>query len=119
MSDSNDIPHPGIQSLIDCIRERRFTLAEADLAKLEQDEDIRVAGWVFAYRVYRAGVAQSVELLRDGLSDPNPRIREQACDIIGDNEVRELRLLLKPLFTDAEGYVSEASRYNHDEMFDD
>jgi hypothetical protein len=56
-------------------------------------------------------------MLRENLQNTNPRIREQVCDIVGDEFIDELRADLKLLFDDPVIYVAEAAKYNHDEMF--
>jgi hypothetical protein len=75
------------------------------------------SGWVFCYRVYAAKIEYRNKILKHSINDSNPRIREQVCDIVGDEEILELRELLKPLINDSVEYVAESAKYNYYEMF--
>lgn len=103
-------------ALAEMIRLRRFQLSEVDLIQLEGRADQVISGWVFAYRAFRTDRADWEPLLRMGLLDANPRIREQVCDIIGDEHVANLREELKKLFDDPEPFVAEAAKYNYSQM---
>lgn len=95
-----------------------FQLSEEDLRSLDDRGDETVSGWVFSYRVYRSSDLTRSDMLREGLNSLNPRIREQACDIVGDAKVLSLREDLKPLFTAADPDVAQAARYNYEMLAD-
>lgn len=100
-------------ALAEMIREGQFLLSEAELVALEQKDDL-LAGWVFAYRASQlTGDALEVLLLK-GLRAPNPRIREQSCDLIGDKRIIALREELPGLFNDSVAFVLEAAWYNYE-----
>lgn len=101
-------------AIAEMIRCGQFELSVADQATLEGRNDFQISGWVFAYRVYESPPSVQLALLQEGLSSLNPRIREQVCDIVGDNHMTEIRSLLEVLFEDPEPFVAEAARYNHD-----
>jgi hypothetical protein len=103
-------------AIAEMIQLREFALSETDLRAIESRNDEQLCGWVFAYRAVSATPEERTELLRSGIRSTNPRVREQACDIIGDHNLAELRMELQMLFTDPVHYVAEAARYNHDEI---
>jgi hypothetical protein len=108
-----------IEKLFHAIAEKDFSFGEDQLASIEREfTDEKVSGWVFAYRAYSLPPNERNEFLRANLHNENPRIREQVCDIVGDEFIGDLRGLLMELFNDPVDYVAEAARYNHDEMFD-
>ena len=98
--------------------ESDFCLSTFELRRIRHScRDKRVEGWLFAYQAYASPDKTRNKLLKQNIRHPNPRIREQVCDIIGDEFIYELRCELKKLFNDPVPYVAEAARYNHDEMF--
>lgn len=100
-------------ALAEMVSERQFLLSDEELDSLAERDEV-LAGWVFAYRVsLLAGAAQTEHLL-NGLRHSNPRVREQACDLIGDMRLLALRWALSPLCSDSVAFVAEAARYNHD-----
>ncbi len=100
------------------INQNHYFLSENDLNAIDDKfVDEKVSAWVFAYRAYTKSLENRNEFLRLNISNKNPRIREQVCDIIGDEFIDDLRNELKQLFDDPVPYVSQAARYNHDEMF--
>ncbi|WP_444930258.1 hypothetical protein ACJJIF_21320 [Microbulbifer sp. SSSA002] len=107
-----------IDKLMEHIRARDFCLDDTALEEIDASyNDELVSGWVFTYRAYASTEQKRNEMLKANISNSNPRIREQVCDIIGDEFIGELRDILKQLFNDPIDYVSSAARYNHDEMF--
>lgn len=82
------------------LRLHQFELSTSDLTWLENRNDWLISGWVFAYRYYESEPSRQLIILREGLSNSNPRIREQVCDIIGDNHISEMRSALQVLFDD-------------------
>lgn len=108
-----------IEMLFHAIAKKDFSLDEDKLASIEREfKDEKVSGWVFAYRAYCLPPNERNELLRANFHNENPRIREQVCDIVGDEFIEELRGLLRQLFNDPVDYVAESAKYNYDEMFD-
>lgn len=106
-----------IRGLSQLIQRQDFNLSAATVQRLRCWQDPCVAGWLFAYTVYAAPQRQRYRLLYKNLTNPNPRIREQACDVIGDAHLKALRPSLRQRCYDRVGYVAEAARYNHDHMF--
>jgi len=117
----NELPDRDEESTIEhvarLIRDRTFDLDEGALTYIEREGSELLRGWVFAYRVYRASDDERIERLREGLTSTNPRIREQSCDIIGDEAISALRQDLIRLFEDPADCAREAAIYNHDKMF--
>lgn len=104
-----------IREMIDC---NNFTLSDRELKIIETEHPSElVQSWLFTYRVYAQNEQNRLQLLSQGLVSGNPRIREQACDIIGDEALFSLRAALTPLFDDGVLYVSQAAKFNHDNMF--
>ncbi len=97
-------------ALAELIRLRQFVLSQQDLTLLESRGDPFIDGWVLAYRYYSAP-SEHHEMLRLGLASSNARVREQACDIVGDNAIHEFRPELEALSHDGEAFVAEAASY--------
>ena len=93
-----------------------FLLNDSDLKNLEERDQEIISGWIYAYRYYSSTNIDNVEFLLPGLKSDNPRIREQACDIIGDNRIFTLKPELYKLLADPIDYVAEAAKYNHDTL---
>jgi len=100
-------------AIAEMLREKRFLLSEDELASVASKDDL-LAGWVFAYRVSQVNGEAQRSLLLQGLRSSNPRVREQACDLIGDGRMVALRNELRPLFEDRDIGVAEAARYNYE-----
>lgn len=96
---------------------KQFLLTDSDITALSNRKDELIDGWLFAYEIYRLPPEERNGMLQANLHNTNPRIREQVCDIIGDEFIDELRGILTQLFNDPIAYVSDAARYNHNEMF--
>ena len=99
-------------AIAEMIRKAEFVLSEEQLGTLEAEGEL-LAGWVFAYRVRCAEPTARVALLRGAVGSANPRVREQACDLIGDLRILELRSELFVLTEDAHPFVAEAASYNY------
>lgn len=93
------------------IQLRQFALSQQDLALLESRSDPHIDGWIFAYRYYSAP-SEHIEMLRRGLASSNARVREQACDIVGDNAIHAFEPELEALTRDSETFVAEAASYS-------
>ena len=104
-------------AIVEMIRGKQFLLSEPDISGLAKRGDEIIDGWIFAYRLCGLPPQERNDLLRTNIKSENPRIREQVCDIIGDEFIEELREPLLELIDDPVDYVSNAARYNHDEMF--
>jgi hypothetical protein len=104
-------------AMVEMIRGKQFLFSEPDISGLAKRGDEIIDGWIFAYRLYGLPPQERNDLLRTNIKSENPRIREQVCDIIGDEFIEELREPLLELIDDPVDYVSNAARYNHDEMF--
>ncbi|MDO3386327.1 hypothetical protein QWI17_10800 [Gilvimarinus sp. SDUM040013] len=107
-----------IEAFSFAINKKDFFLSKDQLAGIESKfSDEKVSGWVFAYNAYQLSNQERIRLLKSNMHNSNPRIREQVCDIVGDECISDLRQDLKELFGDHVSYVSQAAKYNHDEMF--
>lgn len=106
-------------AISEMIRTQQFILDESDIISLESRNNEVLCGWTFAYRVSRESGLAKIEMIKTGLNSLNPRIREHACDIIGEQSIRELREELSKLFVDSDNYVAQAARYNFNEVFED
>jgi hypothetical protein len=93
-----------------------FLLNDVDLKNLEERDQEIITGWIYAYRYYSPTSKDKIEFLLTGLKSENPRIREQACDIIGDNRISTLKAELYKLLADPIEYVAESAKYNHDTL---
>lgn len=107
-----------VAALAEMVRLRKFDLSADDIQSLDQQNDQIISGWVFAYRLVQLPKADWDSILRNAILDTNPRIREQVCDIIGDEHIERLRDDLKLMFDDPVSFVAEAAKYNYSEMFD-
>ncbi|MHB1422234.1 MAG: HEAT repeat domain-containing protein [Gemmataceae bacterium] len=88
-----------------------FPLPRHQVEALMNEEDERMAALAMVY-LSRAMPAEAVKILGVGLSSPNPRKREFACDEVGDRGIGELSERLRLLLTDPDGAVAEAARSN-------
>lgn len=98
-------------AIAELIRLDQFALSQQDLALLESRGDLHIDGWIFAYRYYSAP-SEHIEMLRRGFASSNARVREQACDIVGDNAIRAFESELETLTRDSEIFVAEAARHS-------
>jgi hypothetical protein len=94
-----------------------FPLGRYQIEALLDDEDERMSALAMVY-LSRALPAEAVKILGAGLSSPNPRKREYACDEVGDQDIGELSERLRLLLTDPDEAVAEAARSNL-ELFSD
>jgi len=106
------------ETLYKLICHRDFCVSDAELEtiRLKQESEL-IDGWIFAYKAYRMSRDERIEYIRHNISHTNPRIREQICDIIGDESIVELKNLLESLFDDPKSFVAEAAKYNSNSMF--
>lgn len=88
-----------------------FPLTRADLQPLLEGANQRMAALVMVY-LSRASSADSVPILWDALRSTNPRMREYACDEIGDRELEDLKEEVRALVNDTDPGVAEAARLN-------
>ncbi|MEY8688977.1 MAG: hypothetical protein AB9M53_03740 [Leptothrix sp. (in: b-proteobacteria)] len=105
-------------AISEMVQHRMPLLSEADLSAVESRNDELISGWLFVYRSYWSAPEERKALILSALVSSNPRIREQACDVIGDLKLTELAYALQPLTTDPVPYVAEAARYNHAALAD-
>jgi HEAT repeat protein len=100
-----------IRALLSYMNLEQFSILRADIdALLDHPND-----WVSAVAMQylsRAYPAETIEILTQALSSPNPRQREYACDEVGDNYINELADQLKALLNDPDDRVQEAARCN-------
>ena len=96
-------------AVAEMIRGSQFVLSEGELEALERRDEI-LGGWVFSYRFHQATPTAQTAILEEGLSNANPRVREQACDLIGDRQLSHMRGKLTALIADPVPFVAEAAR---------
>ena len=99
-------------ALDEMIRQRRWLLDEPALRVLETRGSAHIEGWLFAYRTMSLPDAERDERIRQGLAADDARIREQACDLVGDLGLAALEGTLLGLLDDEDDAVREAARCN-------
>ena len=88
-----------------------FPLERAELQSLVDSDDQRMAALAMVYLSW-ACPEDSVRILREALRSPKPRMREYACDEIGDRDIEELKEEMKLLVADADSAVAKAAVAN-------
>jgi hypothetical protein len=88
-----------------------FPLERAALSVLINGEDQRLAALSMVY-LSRACPEDSIRILREALHSSNPRMREYACDEIGDRDIDDLKNEMRTLLGDADTRVAEAAASN-------
>ncbi len=88
-----------------------FPLKRADLQPLLDGADQRMAALAMVY-LSRACPEDSVAILRDALRSTNPRMREYACDQIGDGEIEALKEEMRILVKDTDPDVAQTAQLN-------
>ena len=111
------IPRLQATALQGCIHTCLFPLTKDDIASLDGLTDERLSAWGMTYLCY-AFPEERIALLKHSLRSENPRIREFACDVIGDELIQELKNDMEPLLKDPEPRVAESARYNYFDMLD-
>jgi hypothetical protein len=88
-----------------------FPLDKHEIDALLGGEDDRLAALAMVY-LSRARPDEAVKILEAALNSPNPRMREYACDEVGDRGISELSERLRPLLADPNCAVAAAARSN-------
>lgn len=88
-----------------------FPLKRDDLQALLDGADQRMAALAMVY-LSRACPEDSVPILREALQSSNPRMREYACDEIGDRDIEELKGEMRLLVDDVDAKVAQAASGN-------
>ena len=88
-----------------------FPLERAALSVLINGGDQRLAALSMVY-LSRASPEDSIRILREALHSSNPRMREYACDEIGDRDIDDLKNEMRTLLGDADTGVAEAAASN-------
>jgi hypothetical protein len=88
-----------------------FPLKREEVERLLHQEDQRLAALAMCY-LSRAFPGEAVGILRSALGSDNPRMREYACDEVGEREIVELKGELERLVADPDEYVAQAARIN-------
>ena len=88
-----------------------FPLDPSEVERLMRHEDERIAALAMC-SLSRAFPDETIMILRAGLRTKNPRMREYACDEIGDREIIELSAEMRPLVGDEDSDVAQAARSN-------
>lgn len=105
--------HLAIIAFHACERLAYFPLSVEETARYSEAADERLAACAMVYRsVANPDLAE--EILRSALMSTNPRLRESACDAIGDRQMLSLRDLMLPLLHDGHPDVVASARANLD-----
>ena len=88
-----------------------FPLSRAEMEQQMRHGNERTAALAMCY-LSRAFPSEAVALLRAGLQSRNPRMREYACDEVGDRRITVLSAALRPLLHDPDEDVAQAARSN-------
>ena len=78
-------------------------------------KDPKMEAWVMTYCCY-AFPKERADLLKNAVTSKNARMREFACDVIGDEFLYDLKELMKPLLADTNKRVAQSAQYNYYEM---
>jgi hypothetical protein len=88
-----------------------FPLGRDQLVGLLEGTDERMAALAMVY-LSRALPAEAIAILGAALGSPNPRMREYACDEIGDRDIGELSERMRALLADPDEAVVASARCN-------
>ncbi|MCI5114101.1 MAG: hypothetical protein D3920_15440 [Candidatus Electrothrix sp. AW2] len=94
-----------------CINLTYFPLERQEIEILVHYPDARLSALAEVYLCY-AFPEERVIRLQKCLSSENPRKREYACDVIGDEYIEELKIELQRLINDPHQDVRDAARIN-------
>ena len=86
-------------------------LSKAQIAGCKDPGNQRLAALAMVYQC-RANPENRIEILKKALAHMNPRMREYACDEIGDFGIKELAPHMIPLLNDAHQDVAESAKSN-------
>ncbi len=108
--------HTGIPRLVNtvlhrCIAIGHFPFSRNDLQPFAVGPDERLAARAMVY-LSHAEPDNSVAILGDALASRNPRMREYACDEIGDRQIGELKDAMGALIADPDPDVASAAASN-------
>lgn len=96
------------EALIGFHRLARYPITKKELEATLGAADDLTAAWAMAC-LSEAYPDEALPLLQRGLADPRPRVREMACDIAGDNDIRTLTNSVSKLRADADVFVRQAA----------
>lgn len=88
-----------------------FPLERRQVSGLLESENQRMAALAMVYLSW-AYPSEAVRILRAALRSPNPRMREYACDEIGDRDISELSEQMRVLLGDPDEAVAQAAQSN-------
>jgi len=97
--------------LLGYVRIGQFPLPRDEVEKLMKHTDNRLAAQAMVY-LSHAYPLETVEILKRGLSSPNPSQRWCACDEIGDRNIVELKAEVAGLLHDPDEEVREWAKLN-------
>jgi hypothetical protein len=100
-----------IRALLSYMNLEQFSVLRADIDALLCHPNDSLSAVAMQY-LSRAYPAETIEILTQALSSPNPRQREYACDEVGDKGINELADQLKALLNDPDGRVQKTARCN-------
>lgn len=89
----------------------QFPLSRDEAEKLMKHSDDRMSALAMVY-LSHAYPAETFEILKRGLSSPNPRQRQYACDEVGDRGIVALKDDVTRLLQDSDEDVRETARLN-------
>jgi HEAT repeat protein len=88
-----------------------YPLTRDTLTPLLDGEDQLMAALIMVY-LSHACSEDAVSILREALKSQNPRMREFACDEIGDRDIGELKSEMRLLLADKDVSVAQAAASN-------
>ncbi len=94
-----------------------FPLEQSAIKALMEGMDQRLAALAMVY-LSQACPDDSVSILRGALQSPNPRMREYACNEIGDRGIVELKDEMRTLLDDPDADVAQTAAYCLDQLED-
>lgn len=101
-------------AIADMVSTHRWLIDAPVRQRLTSRGDADIDAWLFTYDVMSLSTALREAQILAGLEAANPRIREHACDLIGDLGLCSLIEALPTLFMDDDERVRAAALYNHD-----
>ncbi len=90
-----------------------FPFSREDVETLTHHPNERIAALAEIYLCYAFPHERMVRLQRC-LQSPNPRKREYACDMVGDEYIEEFKMELHKLIHDPHKNVQAAAKINHE-----
>ena len=104
-----------MNALMAMVGHRKYLLSKSALETVKMAKDPRMEAWAMTYCCY-AFPEERTAILKNAVASKNPRMREFACDVIGDEFLYDLKELMESLLTDTNKRVAQSAQYNYYEM---